>query len=45
MLRAGRFGGDEKKLLESANALWREFSRSVDDPSTYLVIEVYVPIK
>jgi hypothetical protein len=31
MLRAGRFGGDEKKLLEAANALWREFSRSVED--------------
>jgi hypothetical protein len=31
MLRAGRFSGDEKKLLESANALWREFSKSVED--------------
>src|SRR5258707_9353440 len=31
MLRAGRFGGDEKKLLELANAVWRESSSSVED--------------
>ena len=31
MLRPARFNGDEKRLLKAADALWRDFRRSVED--------------